>query len=107
MSRFKNGPSTASRTPQCADDDLLLIKRVVDMAGDFAKVDASKADNIGVRVRCTSSRENAEDLQCLFELGREDLCVDSVLDPPSFLAPDVFLCRAVTVKRTRRCFTAT
>ena len=88
---FDEWPSIATSTPERADDDLVFVESVVKVAGDPAKVDTSKTSNIRVDVRSAGAREDCHNLEGLFELGREDFAVGSILKPPVLLASDVFL----------------
>ena len=91
--RFDERTFAAFGSPHRTDDDGLLVECVVDMTGDLTEVDASQADEVGMRVRRTSSRQNSQDLDGLLKLGRKDFRMGSVLNPPDRLSPDLFLCR--------------
>ena len=89
--RLDHRTSTAFGSPEGTDDDFVLIERVVDVASDLPKIHAPQAGDHGVRVRRPRAREHCQDLESLFEFSGEDVGVISVLKPPGFLAPDVFL----------------
>ena len=86
---FDGRPPAATGTPDRADDHVPVVEGVVDMAGHPAKVNASETRNVLVRLRCASSREERHDPDGLFELGCEDLRMDTVLKPPDLLALDL------------------
>ena len=47
----------AERTPECPDDNVVLIERVVDVAGYLTEVDAAQAANAGFSIGRTRSRQ--------------------------------------------------
>ena len=88
---FEEGSFTAPGSPKRAHDNFALIEGVVDVAGNFLKVNASKTDDASPRVRRARAGENCQDVESLFELRGEDIYVSPVLKPPGLLAPDVLL----------------
>lgn len=88
-SRFQEWPSATAGAPEGTDNNFPFIERVVEMAGDFGKIQATKTGNASLGIEGASAREESQHLESFFELGRKYFRVDSVLKPPLFLAPDV------------------
>jgi hypothetical protein len=88
-SRRGERPTTPMGAPERADDDVLFVEGVVDVAGHLPKVDAAKAGHICAAVKRASSGEECQDAEGLFELSGEDLGVGPVCKPPEFLANDL------------------
>src|SRR5438876_888735 len=85
--------STLASTPECANHYFVRVEGVVDMARDLRQVYASKIGDASSRVDGAGPRENCQDSDSRFELGRKDLGMDPVLKPPGLLASYVSLCR--------------
>ena len=88
--------------PQRSNDDVDCAERVVQVAAQLPDVETSQVGHRGLRVGGSSSGEEGQDFDGLFEFNSEETLVVSVLKPPGPLAVDVVL--AVSVKRTRRGF---
>lgn len=75
--------------PERADDDLVFIERVVEMAGDFRHVDAPKSGNACLWIRSASTRQECQDPESLFKLGYEDFRMNPIFQPPLFFVLDM------------------
>jgi hypothetical protein len=94
------GAFAAPRSPECSHDNVVIVEGVVEVKANLSKVDTSKTDDAGLGVGRTYSGEDCQDLESLFELSGEDVCVSSVPKPPGFSR---LTCScAVLVNRTRR-----
>ena len=63
----------------------MFVEGVVEMAPDFRQIPPAKARDRQLGVgRSRAGKQRQESKRC-FELGRENLGVDSVLKPPGFL----------------------
>lgn len=76
-------------TPERADDDVVFVERVVDVARDFGNVDAAKAGYTSLRVGGASAGQKCQNAERLFKFGYEDFRMDPIFEPPVFLALDV------------------
>ncbi len=87
-------------TPERPDDNFVFVERVIEMAGDFANVNATKASDARLRIERPGSGQQSQDPERLFKLSDEYLRVDSILKPPFFSRRTCR--RAVAVNLTRR-----
>lgn len=75
--------------PQGSNDDVVCIERVIQVTAELPDVEAPQVGCTGLRIRGSSSWQKRQNLNGLFELGREKLLMLSILDPPGPLAVDV------------------
>jgi hypothetical protein len=69
----------ATGTAERTNDDLIIIERVIEVAGQFSDVKTPEARNMGLGVGSTSSRQDSQDLHCRFKFGREEVLVVPIL----------------------------
>src|SRR5437016_4534157 len=93
-------PAT-SGAPECADNDLVVIERVVDVTSEFLEIQTTKTGQVSKRVRSARSRQHSENLGGRFKFGREQLSVVAGLKPPGTLTVDVALRRRGEADATR------
>ena len=91
--RIQSRSVSSTSAPECADDNFVLVKRVVQMAGGLTKVDAAKTSNSSLSVGRSGARQPGQDPEDFFKLRDEHVDVDSVFEPPLFLLSDVLSCR--------------
>jgi hypothetical protein len=87
--RLDDRIAVPTRSPDGADDDVVLIEGIVEMAGQFSEVEAPQCWDTSNGLRCPSPRKERQNSEGLLEFGSEDLAMESVLQPPSLLARDV------------------
>jgi hypothetical protein len=80
---------SAACSPNCTNDDLVLIKRIVEMAGQLAEVEPSQSGYACFTVRCSRAWKPRQDTERLFDLGSEEIALEPVLQPPALLAVHV------------------
>lgn len=61
------------------------------MTGNFRQIQTSEAGDIRLRVWCACSRQRCQDSDGRFKFGRENLCMDPILKPPSLFVLDIGL----------------
>ena len=91
--RIQSGSSTSASAPKGPDDHFLFVKRVIEMAGNFPNVDAAKARDTSLSVGRPDARQPSQNPEGFFKLDDKHVGVDSVFEPPLFLASDVPACR--------------
>jgi len=87
--RIQPRPTTSTCTPECTDNNLVFVKRVIQMAGDFAHVDTSKASDTRRRIGRPGPWQQCQDPDGVFKFGYEHVHVDSILNPPFLLTSNV------------------
>lgn len=71
--------------PQCTNDYFVLVERVIQMAIDLMEVQAAKASNTSLFVSCAHSGEKCESSERGFQIGRNELRLNPIFKPLSFL----------------------
>ena len=66
------------RTPERANDDLVIVKRVIEVARQFSDVDAPEAGNTGLGVEIACSWQDSQYLHRSFKFCGEQFLVISV-----------------------------
>jgi len=79
--------------PQGSNDDVVCVERVVQVAAQLSDVETSQVGHRGLRIGGSSSGEEGQDFDGLFEFGSEEILVVSVLKPPRPLAVDMVVRR--------------
>ena len=85
--------ATSASTPERPDDHVLFVERVIKVAGNFWNVDAANVRDAGLRIQGPGTGQPCQDPKGFFKLGDEHVGVDSVFQPPLFLASNVPACR--------------
>ncbi len=80
---------SAACSPNCTNDDLVLVKRIVEMTGQLPKVEPSESGCARFPVRCSRAWKPREDTERLFDLSTEEIALEAVLQPPALLAVHV------------------
>src|SRR2546428_10565658 len=77
------------RSPQSADDDLVIIERVIQVEGNSPHVNTTDVRDRRSRVDLGGGRMVQDDLKSLFEFFREHVHMVAVLKPPRLLSVDM------------------
>jgi hypothetical protein len=91
----------AECAPARADNDLAFIECVVDVTGDFPKVDAPETRDTGSGIRSPRTWKQLQDVKRVLELGCEEIDMDPILNPPRLLTVDVITGRLRESHTTR------
>ena len=86
-------PTLPACAPQGANDDVVCVEREVQVAAQLPDVETPQVGRRGLRVGGSSSGEEGQDFDGLFEFGSEEILVVSVVKPPRPLAVDVVVRR--------------
>lgn len=95
----------AASAPKGTHDDLLVVERVVDVAGDLGEINPTQARNVCIEIWSTGARENRQSRHGAFEFVGEDVRMVAVLKPPALFAPNVLsacIGRAAASTRSER-----
>ena len=87
--RLYRWTTSATCSPHCTDDDLVLIKRIVQVAGQVAYVEPSQSGDTCFAVQSSRAWKPRQDTDCLLDLRREEIPLEPVLQPSILLVVEV------------------
>jgi hypothetical protein len=87
--QLERGAVLAASAPESSNDYGVVIERVIQMAGQLSKVDASQVRDRRVRIGRSSAWEQSDDLNGTFEFCGEEVLMVSIPEPPCAFAFDV------------------
>ena len=79
----------ASSTPQRSNDHVVVVERVVQMAGQLPEIKAPQVRNVSVGVGSASAWKQRQNLYGVLEFSSEQILMVAVADPPCSFALDV------------------